>query len=78
MTPADTETVMALTTWLGSEPAGYKCAMALVLDGDRIAASLQWSGDSCCVYFTGSGSEISGLPDVEHNTLIALATQPSD
>ncbi len=75
MQPADTESTAALTTWLGDEPSGYKCAVTLVLEGDRIAASLQWSGQSCCVYFTGSGSEISGLPDVEHNMLIALATQ---
>lgn len=76
MTPENAETTSALISWLGSEPSGYKCAVTLVLDGDRVSASLQWSGESCCVYFTGSGSDISGLPDVEHNALIALATQP--
>lgn len=77
MIPADEETTALLNEWMGEQCSYYKCAMAFVLDSDRIASSIQWCDGSCCVYFRGSGSQKYNLQDVEHNLLIDLVTDKS-
>ena len=56
-----------LTNWLGSTNSFYKCAVLFELDGQWIAASMQWNGENrACVYFKDSLSHVLGLPDAEH------------
>lgn len=64
-----------LTGWLGSANSFYKCAVLLELDGQWIAASMQWDGDAhVCVYLQGSRSHVLGLPDEEHAANIRKAS----
>ena len=66
--------VRMLNKWLGETNSVYKCAVLLELDGQRIAASMQWNGERrVCVYFTGSRSHVLGLPDVEHESNVKKA-----
>lgn len=59
--------VSTLARWLGSTNSFYKCAVLFELDGQRIAASMQWDGqDRVCVYFKDSVSHVLSLPDAEH------------
>lgn len=56
-----------LTKWLGSSDSFYKCAVLLELNGQWIAASLQWDGAAhACLYLKDSVSHVMGLSDVEH------------
>ena len=65
------QTVAALEKWLGSTNSFYKCAVLMELDGQWIAASMQWDGaEHVCVYFTGSTSHVLNFPDVEHDANI--------
>lgn len=67
--------VSMLTSWLGSTNSFYKCAVLLELDGQWIAASMQWNGDArVCVYFAGSTSRVCGLTDVEHEANVRKAS----
>lgn len=60
-----------LTGWLGNTNSFYKCAVLFELDGQWIAASMQWNGtDHACVYFKNSVSHVCGLLDVEHEANI--------
>ena len=60
-----------LKKWLGDTNSFYKCAVLLDLDGQWIAASLQWNGsDRACLYFKDSLSHVHGLPDAEHEANI--------
>lgn len=64
-----------LTSWLGSANSFYKCAVLLELDGQWIAASMQWDGsEHVCVYFKGSVSHVLDLPDAEHTANINKAS----
>lgn len=65
--PDRSATVSMLTNWLGSTNSFYKCAVLFELDGQWIAASMQWNGENrICVYFKDSLSHVLGLPDAEH------------
>ena len=65
------QAVNILTGWLGSTNSFYKCAALLELDGQWIAASMQWDGtDHVCLYCKGSTSHVYGLEDAEHNANI--------
>ena len=58
-------------SWLGSTNSFYKCAVLFELDGQWIAASMQWDGaDRICLYFKGSLSHVLNLPDIEHEANI--------
>jgi hypothetical protein len=68
--------VSALTDWLGSANSFYKCAVLFELDGQWIAASMQWNGeDHVCIYFTDSRSHVHDFPDAEHEANIRKAAQ---
>lgn len=71
VTASDTSTING---WVGSTNSYYKCAVLVNVDNKQIAASVQWGNEHLCVYFTNSKSHASGLIDVEHATLVALAT----
>ncbi len=63
-----------LHKWLGDTNSFYKCAVLFELDGQWIAASMQWNGDNrICVYFKDSLSHVLRLPDIEHNANIQKA-----
>lgn len=65
--PDRSAAVSMLTNWLGSTNSFYKCAVLFELDGQWIAASMQWNGENrACVYFKDSLSHVLGLPDTEH------------
>lgn len=67
--------VNMLTSWLGSANSFYKCAVLFELDGQWIAASMQWDGDAhVCVYFKDSRSHVLGLSDTEHIANIRRAS----
>lgn len=67
-----------LNKWLGSSNSFYKCAVLFELDGQWIAASMQWNGtDRVCLYFKGSTSHVLNLPDVEHEANIKKAASGS-
>ena len=73
--PDKQQTEAMLVKWLGSTDSFYKCAVLMELDGQWIAASMQWDGESrACVYFTGSVSNVCGLSDTEHAANIRKAT----
>ena len=68
----DAAVLSALSSWLGASESYYKCGVLLLLEDQRIAASIQWNGaDRICLYTTGSTSHVFGLEDVEHNAVIA-------
>lgn len=61
--------------WLGTDNSQYKCAVLLDLDGQWIAASMQWDGEQIArLYFSGSTSDVYALPDVEHAANIKKAS----
>lgn len=63
-----------LNKWLGSTNSFYKCAVLFKLDGQWIAASMQWNGDDrICIYFKDSLSHVTGFPDTEHQANIQKA-----
>jgi len=63
-----------LNKWLGETNSFYKCAVLFELDGQWIAASMQWNGENrICIYFKGSLSHVLNLPDIEHNANIQKA-----
>ena len=63
-----------LQKWLGETNSFYKCAVLFELDGQQIAASIQWNGDDrVCVYFKDSLSHALNLPDIEHESNIKKA-----
>ena len=69
-------TLALLTKWLGSTNSFYKCAVLFELDGQWIAASMQWDGDDrLCVYFRDSLSHVLGFPDAEHLANVKKASQ---
>ena len=67
--------VSMLTQWLGSANSFYKCAVLFELDGQWIAASMQWDGaEHACVYFRDSLSHVLGFADTEHQSNIKKAS----
>lgn len=57
----------SLEKWLGTDNSFYKCAVLFELDGQWIAASMQWDGsEHICVYFKDSRSNVLGFADAEH------------
>ena len=80
MTPPRTynenrQCIELLTKWLGSSNSFYKCAVLLELDGQWIAASMQWDGaEHVCLYVSGSRSHVQNLSDVEHDANIKKVT----
>ena len=67
--------VSMLTNWLGSANSFYKCAVLFELDGQMIAASMQWDGaEHICVYFRDSRSHVLNLPDAEHESNVKKAS----
>lgn len=67
--------VSMLTSWLGSANSFYKCAVLFELDGQWIAASMQWDGvENACVYFQGSRSHVLGFSDAEHDANVKKAS----
>ncbi len=68
-------TAERMTSWLGSSNSFYKCAVLLELDGQWIAASMQWDGaEHICLYASGSTSHVLGLPDAEHDANVKKVT----
>ena len=64
-----------LKAWLGASNSFYKCAILLELDGQWIAASMQWDGEAhICLYVTGSRSHVQNLPDAEHDANVKKVT----
>ena len=64
-----------LRKWLGTANSFYKIAVLFELDGQWIAASMQWDGDQhICVYFKDSLSHVLNLPDKEHDANIQKVT----
>ncbi len=64
-----------LAQWLGTTNSFYKCGVLLDLDGQSVAASMQWNADGgVCLYLSGSTSHVHGLHDVEHDALIQRIT----
>ena len=62
-------------TFFGSSDSFYKCAVLLELDGQWIAASMQWDGEvHICLYVTGSRSHVQNLPDAEHDANVKKVT----
>ncbi len=71
-----TAALAALSKWLGSTNSFYKCAALFELDGQWIAASVQWNGeDRVCVWFMGSLSHVNHYPDVEHDANVKKASR---
>ncbi len=69
------QSASVLSKWLGSANSFYKCAVLLELDGQWIAASMQWNGIAhICLYVTGSRSNVCNLPDAEHDANIKRVT----
>ena len=69
------QSVDLLTKWLGSSDSFYKCAVLFELDGQWIAASMQWDGaEHVCLYFKDSRSHVQNLPDAEHDANIKKVT----
>ena len=67
--------VSTLAKWLGSTNSFYKCAVLFELNGQWIAASMQWDCENrICLYFKGSRSHVLGLPDAEHESNIKKAS----
>lgn len=65
-----------LSRWLGTANSFYKCAALLELDGQWVAASLQWNGENrVCVYFKDSLSHVGNFPDVEHDANVKKASR---
>lgn len=74
LTPSRAADAAAMTAWLGSQNSFYKIAVTALIDGQPIAASLQWDGSSrACLYFSGSSSHVLGLSDAEHDSLVKKA-----
>lgn len=64
-----------LSKWLGKTNSFYKCAALMELDGQWIAASMQWNGENhVCVYFKDSLTHVLGFPDAEHDANIKKAS----
>lgn len=60
--------------WLGRSNSFYKIACVMTIGGKNVACSIQWDGaNRLCVFFTGSTSNVAGLGDVEHDSLIKKA-----
>ena len=71
----DPTLVKTLSGWLGDANSFYKCAVLLTVNNRPIAASIQWNGiDAVCLYVTGSTSHVFGLPDADHDAMIAKIT----
>ncbi len=71
----DATTQRMLAAWLGETNSFYKCAVLLTLDGQPVAASIQWNGDDAiCLYVAGSTSHIFGLPDPDHEAMLQRIT----
>lgn len=67
----DSKTVQTLSAWLGQTNSFYKCGVLLSVNGEPVAASIQWNGAGhVCLYVTGSASHVFGLSDCEHDRIV--------
>ena len=74
MTPADPNTdARTLKKWLGESNSYYKIAVTATVGEKRIAASLQYDNATAHVYFQGSRSDVLGMADKEHDSLVRRA-----
>lgn len=74
--PVSAEDANTLTTCFGGGETWEKRPMLVKIDGVTYAASMfgaKNADGSYCLYFTDSGSDIGGAPDVEHEAMIAVA-----
>ena len=68
-------TARMLAAWLGDTNSFYKCAVLLSIDEQSIAASIQWNGnDTICLYTAGASSDVFGMPDPDHEAMLARIT----
>lgn len=73
---ADFESADAITKCFGGDETWEKRPVLVTIDGVLCAASLfgaKNADGSYCMYFSGSGSDIGGAPDAEHEAMIAVA-----
>ena len=74
MTPADpNKDARTLKKWLGESNSYYKIAVTATVGEKRIAASLQYDNATAHVYFQGSRSDVLGMADKEHDSLVRRA-----
>lgn len=74
MTPAAFYTNgQMLKRWLGESNSYYKIAVTVEIGERRVAASLQYDNEVAHVYFQGSTSDVLGMADVEHDSLVKRA-----
>ncbi len=74
MTPAASYTNgQMLTKWLGESNSYYKVAVTVQIGGRRAAASMQYDNSTAHVYFQGSTSDVLGMADAEHDSLVRRA-----
>ena len=62
-----------LNKWLGESNSYYKVAVVVAIGEKRVAASMQYDNTTAHVYFQGSTSEVLGMADAEHDSLIKRA-----
>ena len=62
-----------LQKWLGESNSYYKIAVTVDVGEKRVAASLQFDNTIAHVYFQGSTSEVLGMADVEHESIVRRA-----
>ena len=73
MTPAASADAQTLKKWLGESNSYYKIAVIVTVGEKQVAASLQYDNATAHVYFQGSTSDVLGMADVEHDSLIKRA-----
>ena len=62
-----------LKKWLGESNSYYKIAVTVRIGEKRVAASMQYDNATAHVYFQGSTSEVLGMADAEHDSLVKRA-----
>ena len=62
-----------LKKWLGESNSYYKIAVTVGIGDKRVAASMQYDNAVAHVYFQGSTSEVLGMADTEHDSLVRRA-----
>ena len=62
-----------LTKWLGESNSYYKIAVTVDVGERQVAASMQYDNTTAHVYFQGSTSDVLGMADVEHESVVRRA-----
>ena len=74
MTPANQNTDgQTLKKWLGESNSYYKIAVTVTVGEKQVAASMQYDNETVHVYFQGSRSDVLGMADREHDSLVRRA-----